>query len=84
MILENAKPRLVEAYDKAQKTGVPQEVKFIYNEILNYEEISPVFKWLFKEGMDFTTRRDEYRYVLIMNPKAKEKEFDRFTGKALN
>ncbi len=69
MILDNAKPRLIEAIEKAATTKEKQEVNFIYNELLNYDTISSVFDWLFRQSVDFETRRDEYRYVVIIKPK---------------
>ena len=68
MILENAKPRLNEAIEKANSTKEQQEVTFIYNELLNYDTITSVFDWLFRSGIDFGTRRDEYRFVIIVYP----------------
>ncbi len=69
MILENAKPRLIEAIEKAKTTKKEQEVTFIYNELLNYDTISSVFDWLFRQSVDFETRHDEYRFVVIVKPK---------------
>ncbi len=69
MILDNAKPRLQEAMDEADKTKLPQEVKFIYNELHTIDTITSVFEWIYKQGRDFATRRDEYRYVIIIQPK---------------
>jgi hypothetical protein len=71
MILNNAKPRLNEAIENANKTKQPQEVTFIYNELLTYDTITLVFEWLFKQSIDFMTRHDEYRFVLIIQPKVK-------------
>ncbi len=68
MILDNAKPRLVEAIEKAKATKEEQEVTFIYNELLNYDTISSVFDWVFRQGVDFETRHDEYRFVVIIKP----------------
>lgn len=69
MILENAKPRLNEAIEKANSTKEKQEVTFIYNELLTSDTIISVFEWLFREGVDFGTRHDEYRFVMIIYPK---------------
>lgn len=69
MILKNAQPRLNEAFDKANETKESQEVTFIYNEMLTHDTIFSVFEWLFRQGIDFTTRHDEYRFVLIIQPK---------------
>lgn len=69
MILENATPRLIEAIEKANTSGESQEVKFIYQELLNYDKIYSVFEWIFKQSVDFTTRHDEYRFVIIIHPK---------------
>jgi len=43
--------------------------KFIYNELLTHDTINSVFAWLFKEGVDFGTKREEYRFVIIIYPK---------------
>ena len=69
MILENTKPRLMAAIEKANSTNEEQEVTFIYNELLTHDTISSVFDWLFKGGVDFGTRHDEYRFVVIIYPK---------------
>ena len=69
MILENAKPRLKEAIEKANSTKQKQEVTFIYNELLTHDTISAVFDWLFRSCVDFGTRYDEYRFVIIVCPK---------------
>jgi hypothetical protein len=68
MILDNAKPRLEDAVFKANVTKRPQDVAFIYNELLTHDTIISVFDWLFKEGVDFATRRDEFRFVVIVQP----------------
>ncbi len=67
MILENAKPRLLEAINDCKKTNTPKEVKFIYNELLTYDKIYSVFEYLFSLNIDFSTRNEEYRYVIIIN-----------------
>lgn len=69
MILENAKPRLSKAIEKANSTKEKQEVTFIYNELLTHDTITAVFDWLFRSGVDFGTRHDEYRFVIIVCPK---------------
>lgn len=69
MILDNAIPRLKEAIEKANKENENQEVKFIYNELHTYDTITAVFEWVFKQGVDFSTRHDEYRFVIIIHPK---------------
>ncbi len=69
MILENAKPRLLEAIEKANSTKEKHEVTFIYNELLSYDTIFSVFEWIFRQSIDFETRRDEYRFVIIIHPK---------------
>lgn len=66
MILENAKPRLDEAIEKANLTKENQEVTFIYNELLTHDTITAVFDWLFRKGIDFGTRHDEYRFIIII------------------
>ena len=71
MILENALPRIKEAIEKADKTGEKPEVTFIYQELLNYDTVFSLFEWLFRNGTDFTTRHDEYRFVIIIHPKKK-------------
>lgn len=71
MILENTKPRLREVIEEANLTGEKQEVTFIYNELLTHDTIISVFEWLFRESIDFGTRNEEYRFVLIINPKNK-------------
>ncbi len=71
MILKNAKPRLNEAIEKVISTKEKQEVTFIYNELLSHDTISSVFDWLFRENVDFQTRHDEYRFVIIVHPKYK-------------
>lgn len=73
MILDNAKPRLEGAIEKANSENIEQEVKFIYNEMLTHDTISSVFDWLFRKSIDFRTRHDEYRFVVIIYPK---KEFN--------
>ena len=70
MILDNAKPKLEEAIALTTLTGQSQEVKFIYNELVTYDTITSVFNWLFREGIDFTTKREEYRFVVIIHPKS--------------
>lgn len=69
MILRNATPRLMEAFNKATETKESQEVKFIYNELNNYDTIVAVFEWLYKQSIEFTTKYEEYRFVLIIHPK---------------
>lgn len=69
MILENATPRISDAMQLANSTKENQEVKFIYNELGNYDTIGAVFMWIFRQGHDFTTRHDEYRFVVIIHPK---------------
>lgn len=69
MILENAKPRLKKAIEEANISKESQDVKFIYNETLDYDTIFSVFEWLFREGVDFGTRHEEYRFVIIIFPK---------------
>jgi hypothetical protein len=70
MILENAKPRLNEAIEKANSTNQKQEVTYTYSELLTHDTISAVFDWLFREHVDFETRHDEYRFVVIICPKS--------------
>jgi hypothetical protein len=72
MILENAKPRLSEAIEKANSTKEKQEATFIYNELLTHDTITAVFDWLFRSSVEFGTRYDEYRFVVIVFPKIKE------------
>lgn len=69
MIFENAKPRLDDAIKLANSSKESQEVKFIYNELCDKEAMGPAFNYLFWEGVDYTTRHDEYRFVLIIHPK---------------
>ncbi len=69
MILENAKPRLLEAIAKSKELNTPQEVTFIYNEMLGYDTIFSVFEWLFRKSVDFQTRHDEFRFVIIIHPR---------------
>ena len=68
MILENAKPRLNEAIEKANSTKQEQETTFIYNEMLTNDTVMSVFEWLFRSSVDFRTRHDEYRFVIIVYP----------------
>ena len=69
MIFENAKPRLDEAIEKANSTKESQEVRFIYNELSDSESMSPVFNYFFKNSVEFSTRYDEFRFVVIIHPK---------------
>jgi len=69
MILENAKPRLLEAMALANCTQTNQEVTFIYNELHTHDTIGAVFMWIVEHFHDFTTRHDEYRFVVIIHPK---------------
>ncbi len=68
MRLNNAKPRLIEAFQKATTTRQPVEVTFIYNELLSYDKITSVFAWLFKESIEFQTRYKEFRFVIVIHP----------------
>jgi len=68
MILENAKPRLNEAIDKANSEKEKQEVTFLYAELLTNDTITSVFDWLFRESVDFKTRHDEARFVIVVYP----------------
>jgi hypothetical protein len=69
MILENAKPRILEAMELANCTQEKQEVKFIYNELKTHDTIGAVFMWILQQFHDFTTRHDEYQFVVIIHPK---------------
>ena len=69
MILENAKPRLNDAIELANQSKKEQEVTFIYNELLTHDTVTAVFDWLFRQSVDFKTRHDEYRFVIIVYPK---------------
>lgn len=69
MILANAIPKLEEAISKA--VTEPQEVPFIYNELLTLDTIILVFEWLFRKGIDFKTRHDEFRFVIEIQPPQK-------------
>ena len=69
MILSNAKVRLNDAIEKANSTNEEQSVSFLYNELLTYDTITSVFDWLFREAVDFETRRCEYRFLIIIKPK---------------
>lgn len=68
MILENLKPRLLETLIKATETNTPVEMPLIYNELLTHDKIYSVFEFMFNVGMDFETRKDEFRYVIIVKP----------------
>ena len=69
MILHNAIPRLTEAIKAAKTTEKTQEVNFIYNELLTCDTITSVFNWLFRNSIDFATRHDEFRFVVLIYPK---------------
>lgn len=70
MVFSNLKHLLEEAQTKANETNQPQEVKLIYNEITYWgEDMIELFKWLFINGVQYGIRYDEYRYVIIINPK---------------
>ena len=69
MILENAIPRLEAAIKEADSTKEPTGVAFLYNEVLTHDTITSVFDWLFRKSTDFSTRHDEYRFVVIIHPK---------------
>ncbi len=71
MILDNAIPRLLEAYEKANSEKETQEVKFIYNELQTNDTITSVFDYLYFKGIDFGTRHDEFRFVLLIFSKNK-------------
>ena len=68
MILENAKPKLDEAIEKANLLKESQEIKFIYNELLTGDTIHSVFDYLFRNSINFATRNEEYRFVIIVTP----------------
>lgn len=68
MVLDNAKPRLLEAMANANSTKEKKEVTFIYHELYTHDTIGAVFMWILQEGHDFTTRSDEYRFVIIIHP----------------
>ena len=70
MILQNATPRLQNAFEKANATKEPQEVAFIYNELRTNDTIVAVFVWLFNECITFAVRYDEYRFIIIIQPKS--------------
>ena len=69
MVLENAKPSLKVAITNANTINIEQEVKFIYNELLTLDTISSVFDWLFREKVEFRTRYDEMRFVIVIYAK---------------
>ncbi len=69
MIFENLKPRLDEAIIESDKTQEPVEVKLIYNELIGRNCMNPAFEYLYSETRDFRTRRDEYRFVIVIYPK---------------
>jgi len=69
MILNNAIPRLSEAMRLTEESKQDQEVPFIYNELLTYDTIGAVCLWIIRQGYEFTTRQDEYRFVIIIHPK---------------
>ena len=69
MILNNAIPRLEQAIEIATETKKEQQVRFLYNELLTHDTISSVFNYIFKKGIDFETRHEEYRFVVIIKPK---------------
>lgn len=69
MILNNAIPRLKEKIEEATKSDTTQDVSFIYNETLTSDTIGSVFYWLFQQGIEFKTRYDEYRFVIVIYPK---------------
>jgi len=70
MILENAKPKLDEAIEKANLLKENQEVKFIYNELLTGDTIHSVFDYLFRKSINFATKNEEYRFVIVIAPQS--------------
>lgn len=68
MIVENAISRLKEAIEESDKQKSLIEVKFIYNELNDSSRMGEVFEWLFKNSRPFSTRYDEYRFVIVINP----------------
>jgi hypothetical protein len=72
MILDNAKPRLLDAMQLANYTKENQEVRFIYNELGTHDTVGAVFMWILQQGHDFSTRSDEWRFVIIIHPKKPE------------
>jgi hypothetical protein len=69
MIWNNLKPRIEEAIVLADKDKVAQEVRLIYNELSSKNSMNECFEWLFSIGRSFATRFDEFRFVVIINPK---------------
>jgi len=63
----NATPRIEEAIDLVKKTGISQEVNFLYNEMNNENSFNEVFEYLLKNTINFEIRHDEYRFVLIIH-----------------
>ena len=68
MILENAIPRLEKAIELSISEKQPKEVAFLYHELRTIDTISSVFNWIYEKGVDFQTRRDDSRFVIIVNP----------------
>ena len=69
MIFENLQPRIDDAIKEADLTKEPKEVKLIYNEIGYDWAMNPAFEYLFSKSIEFATRYDETRFVLIILPK---------------
>jgi len=65
--LDNCKSRIDEAIELSKTTKENQEVKFIYNEMCSRYDFNEVFEYLIQNGINFSIRHDEYRFVLIIN-----------------
>lgn len=68
MILINAIPRLEEAIKNSNSSDIPTGVSFLYNELLTHDTISSVFDWLFRKNVDFSTKHEEFRFIIIIHP----------------
>lgn len=69
MILKNVQPRIELAMKKADESKEKVEIPLMYQELLTYDTIISVFEFIFKQSYDFTTRHDEFRFVIIIHPK---------------
>ena len=73
MILKNALPRIEEAIEEVNKTGVEKDVTFMYHELMTYDTVISLFEWLFKKSIPFKSSYTEHRYVITILPKTNQK-----------
>ena len=69
MILENSLPRIKDYIELANHKDEPQDVTFVYQEMNTHDTIHSVFKWLFNNNIEFSTRYDQMRFVVVVHPK---------------